>query len=247
MNTYRQALGLLICVALAGLAAVAAPAALATTHNFDSEREDTFITAASLGKQVFMSTPASKEAIECSNVGIVHTSNEKGEEIVNDGTLLGEKKETNVYIANKLNVRFTYGGCEAVKHKGEVNEERMPAFVYMNDCYYAFEDTTNELGKANIYIKCPQGGHILVKVTNLQIPCIQVPEQNVLGATYSNTNFGGGASRDFDIKIAVSNLVSKSETYCGGKEHKGGTYNGEVTISGTTANVGGNQVGVWVT
>jgi hypothetical protein len=246
MHRQLKAAGLILSAALI-LGALTAQAASATTHTFDSERADTFITAASLGKQVFYATPKTNEAVECSSVSITHTNKENGEELVNDGTLLGELKETNVYLANKLNVRFTYAGCEWVKHKGEPTEERSVAYVYMNDCYYAFEDVTSEIGKAGIYIKCPSGGHILVKVTALQLPCIAVAEQGVNGGTYSNTHFGEGASRDFDIKIAVTNTVSTTESGCGKGEHTGGTYNGEVTISGTTANVGGSQVGVWVT
>jgi hypothetical protein len=239
-----------VLVAALALSAAVASVALASSHTFDSEIEDTFITGAAVSaKQVFVAVPGSGEAIECGVVGIKHTNNEKGEEVVNDGTLLGTKKETAVYTAEKLNVRFTYEGCEYVKHKGEKNEERGVAYVEMGECYYAFENVTDETNHASVHIQCPKGGRIHVTVTATKAACMTIPEQTVSGVNYNNTNLGGGASRDFDITMTMKNTTTETEGFlCGGaKKHTEGTYGGEVTISATNKNVGGSQIGIWVT
>ena len=249
MHRFGKTLSAALFGALA-VAAMAAPAAMASSHTFDSEIADTFVTAAAVSKsQVFVAVPGSNEAIECSTVGIKHVNKENGEELINDGTLLGTTKEPSVFTAEKLNVRFTYEGCEAVKNKGLKNEERFPAYVEFGECYYAFENVTSETNHASVHIHCPKGGRVQVKITTSKIACFSVPEQTIKGVNYNNTNLGGGASRDFDITMTMSGTVTESEGFlCGGaKKHTEGTYNGEVTISATNANVGGSPTGIWVT
>lgn len=249
MNRRGKVFSIALVAALA-LSAAVATVASASSHTFDSEIEDTFITGAAVSaKQVFVAVPGSGEAIECGVVGIKHTNNEKGEEVINDGTLLGAKKETAVYTAEKLNVRFTYEGCEWVKHKGEKNEERGVAYVEMGECYYAFENVTDETNHASVHIQCSKGGRIHIKVTETKVACMSIGEQTIKGVNYNNTNLGGGASRDFDITMTMTGTTTETENFfCGGaKKHTEGTYNGEVTISATNKNVGGSQIGVWVT
>jgi hypothetical protein len=241
MYAHGKKLGVALAAIMA-LSAVMASAATATTHSFDSEIADTFITAAAVTPQVLIALPGSGESVECSGVFIKHLNKENGEELVNDGTLGGTFKETNVYTAEKLNVRLTYEGCFAFKGK-----EKLSATVEMHDCYYAFEKTTSETNHASVTINCPEKGEITVRVTALSLLCVSIPAQTVEGAFYSNTNLGGGGSRDFDIKMTLTGIKSKTTSTCGNKEGKEGTYNGEVTFSGTNQNVGGSQTGVWIT
>jgi hypothetical protein len=248
MSRLVKTFGLGLCAAVV-LSATAASSAFALSHTFDSEISDTYITAAAKSEhQVVVSVPK-VEQIECTTVGITHTNNEKGEEVINDGTLLGTTKEPAVFIAEKLNVRFTYQGCEYVKKPGTAEETRGPAFVEFGECYYAFENVTNEVNHASVHIECPNGGRVHISITSSKIACMTMPEQTVTGINYNNTNFGGGSSRDFDIKMTMTGTITESEgLFCGGaKKHTEGTYNGEVTISATNKNVGGSQDGIWTT
>lgn len=240
-------IGFGLCVA-AALSAVAASSAFALSHTFDSEIADTFITAApKSARQVVVSVPK-VEQIECSSVTITHTDNEKGEEVIDDGTLLGTTKEPAVYTAEKLNVRFTYQGCEYVKKPGTAEETRGPAYVEFGECYYAFENVTDGTNHASVDVHCPNGGKVHISITASKIPCMTMSQQTVTGVNYNNTNFGGGTSRDFDIAMTMTGTVTESEgILCGTGKHTEGTYNGEVTISGTNKNVGGVQQGVWIT
>jgi hypothetical protein len=238
-KSMKLSLALSVVMALSGLMA---SAAAASTHSFDSEIADTFVTGAAKTTQVLVALPGSGESVECSAVSIKHLNKENGEELVNDGTMGGTFKETNVYTEEKLNVRLTYETCVAIKGK-----EKIPVTVEMHDCYYAFESVTSETNHAKVTINCPEKGEITVKVTALNMLCVSIPAQTVEGANYSNTNLGGGSSRDFDIKMTLTGVKSKTTSICGNKEGKEGTYNGEVTFSGTNKNVGGSQTGIWVT
>jgi hypothetical protein len=241
MNGNIKATGLAIFVAFALSAVMAAPA-LATTHTFDAELANTFVTGSAVSAhQVFVAVPGSGEAVECTTVGITHANNGNGEHLVDDGEMVGTFKEAGVYTENKLNLRFMYEGCEYVKGK-----ERVAATVTWGGCYYAFENVTGETG-ASVEIHCPTGEKVRITLTG-GVKCWSLPDQTIPGVNYVNT--GSGTGRGFTLKMAMTHTTVETESAaCGGteKHSEKGTYSGEIALTGQSANVGGSAVGIWIT
>ena len=149
--------------AVFALGAFGAGPALAATHTFDAELANTFVTASPLSShQVFEAVAGSGETVECTGVSIAHSNKANGEHLVDDGEMVGTFKEAGVYTEEKLNVRFTYTGCEHVTNKGQKTEKRAAASVAFGGCYYAYENVTNELGRASFELHCPSGEKVRI-------------------------------------------------------------------------------------
>jgi hypothetical protein len=247
MNGNIKATGLAVFVAFA-LSAVMAVPALATTHTFDAELANTFVTgSAASAHQVFEAVPGSGEAVECTTVGITHTNKGNGEHLVDDGEMVGTLKAPGVYTENKLNLRFMYEGCQYVKNKGLKTEERVSATVTWGGCYYAFENVTDETGHASVELHCPTGEKVRITLAG-EAKCWSLPDQTIPGVNYAN-NAGTGTGRGFTLKMAITHTTVETESAaCGGaeKHFEKGTYSGEIALTGQSANVGGSATGIWV-
>lgn len=243
MNWNIKATGVAVVVVFA-LGATAAPA-FATTHTFDAELANTYVTGvAASADQIFEAVPGSGETVECTGVTIIHTNNGNGEHLIDDGEMVGTFVSTGVYAENKLNLRFTYEGCEHVKNKGQKTQTTEAATVTWGGCYYAFENETVTAGHASVELHCPAGEK--VKITVAGEKCWSIPDQTVSSVGYSNT--GSGTGRGFKLAMSMTPTIVESESaLCGGvSRHEKGAYSGEIALTGKSENVGGSAVGIWV-
>ena len=218
MTRNLKALGIALA-AMFAMSAVAAASASAVQHHItsDSQSGTTYLTADALNAQNFWATTSEPNGnkISCSEVNLLNTSFE--------GSETTEVTAEPVYNKEERTCTAFTGGSEA------------KASIKTNGCHYLFTGETTEdiTGNqtATVHITCEGENQIEVRVTSLNLKCLDVPGgQTLHGIKYEEDPDEAGDGLIIDAKI--HGIESKTTGACGEGTHNDGLYEGRVTVTG---------------
>lgn len=187
---------------------------VASAEEFHFSAESTVLTGEALGTQTFRPTAKEKDEFRCEEVSI------------EEGAVEGEDIET-------LTFKPKYDECVA-----EAEGEELLASVDFTECAYAFTSGTSKGKNAEVRVACPnEGEYVHFRVTALNLECMDIPKQEVLGVHYENTGEASESEQEtLDLDATVDGVVTTTKSVCVAPEesatHNKGTLSGLLNLKG---------------